>query len=29
MENRSGLVVAGRLMQATGLAEREAASILI
>jgi transposase len=29
MENRSGLVVATRLTQATGLAEREAASILI
>ena len=29
MENRSGLVVAARLTQATGLAEREAASRLI
>ncbi len=29
MENRSGLVVAARLTQATGLAEREAASTLI
>ena len=29
MENRSGLVVATRLTQATGLAERAAASMLI
>ena len=29
MENRSGLVVATRLTQATGLAEREAAGTLI
>ena len=29
MENRSGLVVAARLTQATGLAERAAASMLI
>jgi hypothetical protein len=29
MENRSGLVVAARLTQATGLAEREAAGKLI
>jgi hypothetical protein len=29
MENRSGLVVAARLTQATGLAERDAASRLI
>jgi hypothetical protein len=29
MENRSGPVVATRLTQATGLAEREAASMLI